>query len=391
MVALGQRLRGAGHDVVLATGESFRALVTGAGLEFVPAGRDVESEVRARGEAVMNPLGLFSITQALVDEQFAALDHVCDNADILVGSLLLVAGPSLAEAKRLPLCMVSYFPGGLPSRDIPAPMVSQASGPPWLNRATWALQGALANAAMRGPLNRQRDARGLPPVLDVTSHTVSHGVTVLATDMELGPPPSEWKGRVHTTGFWFLDSPEPLSKDLLAFLAAGEPPIYIGFGSMPNDDAAQRMEIIREACTTVSCRAVVSAGWAGLGSSVAHPRVKTVGAVNHQRLFERVSAVVHHAGAGTTAAAARAGVPQVVVPHFFDQFYWASRVHALGLGPAPLDKDLKASALVTALRAALEDAAMKERARVMGLRLSRYSGADRAVTLLEQVVAGIVY
>jgi UDP:flavonoid glycosyltransferase YjiC (YdhE family) len=195
---------------------------------------------------------------------------------------------------------------------------------------------------------------------------------------------------VHTTGFWFYDSPEPLPRDVEAFLDAGDPPVYIGFGSMPNDDPVVRTEIVAEACATVSRRAVISAGWGGLGGGRTFPHVKSVGPLNHRLLFERVAAVVHHGGAGTTAAAARAGVPQVVVPHFFDQFYWADRVHALGLGPAPLGRHFRAGDLTSALRSALEDARTKERAVAMAQRLGRYSGGDRAVALLEKVVAGVL-
>jgi UDP:flavonoid glycosyltransferase YjiC (YdhE family) len=230
----------------------------------------------------------------------------------------------------------------------------------------------------------------MPPITDIHDHVATASMAILATDAELAPPPAEWRSRVRVTGFWFLDSPEPLPADLEAFLDAGDPPVYVGFGSMPNDDPALRTEIIAEACATVSCRAVVGAGWGGLGGGRKGSHVHAVGAVNHRLLFDRVAAVVHHGGAGTTAAAARAGVPQILVPHIFDQFYWAGRVEALGLGPAPLRKRFATAELAAALRAVLGDPSMKDRSERMGHRLRKYSGADQAVALLERVVAGVV-
>jgi len=390
MVALGQRMRGAGHDVTLVVAENFRALVEGAGLPYLYGGRDVESVVRERGEQVKNPLTLLTIARGLVDQQFAALDDACEGADLLVGSLLLTAGPSVAEHHGIPICMASYFPAGIPTRELPSPLVGRASGPEWLNRASWAAQAFVVNAALRGPINQHRVRRGLAPIVELQAHALDQCVGLLATDAEVGPAPSDWGGRVHVTGFWFLDTPDPLPADVEAFLDAGEPPVYIGFGSMPNDDPVARSEIIAEACTAVGCRAIVSAGWGGLGRGIAGSRIKTIGAINHRLLFERVAVIVHHGGAGTIAAAARAGVPQVIVPHLFDQFYWASRVETLGLGPPALASQFRGSALVSALRVALEDKAMRARAERMGRRISAYSGADRAVAVLERVVAGTV-
>jgi vancomycin aglycone glucosyltransferase len=389
MVALGQHLRAAGHDVTLAVAENFRGLVEGVGLEYAYGGRDVEQLVRQAGEGVESPSSLFSIARMLLHDQLEAVDAVCDGADILVGSLLLTGGPTLAARRGIPLCLASYFPAGFPCDEHPSAFASLATAPRWLTRASWVLQRLLTNAAMRGPLNRRRRELGMSPIADVQEHMLAAATGLLATDAELAPPPAAWASRVHTTGFWFLDSPEPLPPALEAFLEAGDPPIYIGFGSMPHDDPATRSTVIAEACAALSCRAIVGAGWAGLGAG-ASPRVHGVGPVNHRLLFDRVAAVVHHGGAGTTAAAARAGVPQVIAPHIFDQFYWASRVEALGLGPAPLPKHFGPVALVRALRAALEDRAMREKAQRMGRRLRKYSGADRAVTVLEKVVAGVV-
>jgi UDP:flavonoid glycosyltransferase YjiC (YdhE family) len=172
------------------------------------------------------------------------------------------------------------------------------------------------------------------------------------------------------------------------FLSDGEPPVYIGFGSMPSDDPERQTRVLADAVEIAGCRALVSAGWAGLGQGLTSPSMLTIGPVNHSLLFPRMAAVVHHGGAGTVAAAARAGVPQVVAPHIFDQFYWSRRVHEVGLGPPPLPVCFTARQLADALREALASSAIRERARGFGERLGRERGTKRAVEIIERVANG---
>ena len=173
----------------------------------------------------------------------------------------------------------------------------------------------------------------------------------LAADPTLGPWPLTSDLDVVHTGAWILPDERPLPDELVAFLDAGTPPVYVGFGSMrvPTDGARAAIEAIR----AQGRRALVSRGWAGLALIDDRDDCFAVGEVNQQALFGRVAAVVHHGGAGTTTTAARAGAPQVVVPQAGDQPYWAGRVARLGIGaahdgPAPITESLSA-ALRTAL------------------------------------------
>jgi vancomycin aglycone glucosyltransferase len=124
----------------------------------------------------------------------------------------------------------------------------------------------------------------------------------------------------------------PAPPKLEAFLEQGEPPVYIGFGSMTDPNPRITTRAVLAGVTDAGCRAVLSEGWAGLGGGGLPEHVMVVGSVPHASLFRRVAAVVHHGGAGTTTMAARAGVPQIVVPHVLDQYYWAERVSRLGVG-----------------------------------------------------------
>jgi vancomycin aglycone glucosyltransferase len=180
------------------------------------------------------------------------------------------------------------------------------------------------------------------------------------------------------TGAWILTDERPLPDELEEFLAAGTPPAYVGLGSVraPDDIARVAIESIR----AQGRRVVLSHGWADLDLIDDKDDCFVVGEVNHQALFPRVSAVVHHGGAGTTTAAARAGVPQVVIPQIADQPYWAGRVADLGIGAAHDGAIPTTESLSAALRTAL---APQTRARATAVAdMIRTDGATVAAKLL---------
>jgi UDP:flavonoid glycosyltransferase YjiC (YdhE family) len=185
------------------------------------------------------------------------------------------------------------------------------------------------------------------------------------------------------TGAWFMPESEELPADVEAFLAAGPPPVYVGFGSMQDPDAAGTSRRVLDAVRRAGVRVLLSRGWAGLGEVELPSTALRIGSLPHGKLFPRCAAVVHHGGAGTTANATRAGVPQVIIPHEVDQFYWGHRVWTLGLSPPPIPKRrLSAEALAAAIRTCIEDAGMRQRAAnfVNGIRTD---GLARAIAILE--------
>jgi vancomycin aglycone glucosyltransferase len=202
-------------------------------------------------------------------------------------------------------------------------------------------------------VNTNRSRLGLASVNDVLGHILSD-VPWLAADALLAPAPTVPGMRVVRTGAWMLPDQGGLSPELETFLGAGDPPVYMGFGSMPAAENTSRLLI--EAARAAGRRVILSEGWAGLGLVDDAPDCIGIGDVNHQALFPRVAAIVHHGGAGTTTTAAHAGVPQVAVPMFSDQYYWAQRIRDIGIGAAAPFADLSAGALATALREALEPA-----------------------------------
>ena len=216
----------------------------------------------------------------------------------------------------------------------------------------WAQDAERVNALYAEPLNRGRAAIGLPPVDNVRDHVLTDQVW-LAADPVLAP----WKDLtdldIVQTGAWILPDERPLPNELDAFLDAGEPPVYVGFGSMAMRTSPDLGRVAIEATRAHGRRLVLGRGWADLAPTDDRADCLVVGDVNHQALFPRVAAVVHHGGAGTTTTAALAGAPQVVVPQIVDQPHWARRVAELGIGaahdgPVPTSESL-ASALGTAL------------------------------------------
>jgi vancomycin aglycone glucosyltransferase len=211
-------------------------------------------------------------------------------------------------------------------------------------------------------LNAQRGALGLAPVDDVRSHVLTDRPW-LASDPTLAPWPDAASDTVLQTGAWILRDERPLSSEIESFLAAGDAPIYFGFGSIRATPDLARVMI--ESARAVGRRAILSRGWAELSLPDDVSDCLAISEVNQQALFPRVAAVVHHGGAGTTTAATRAGAPQVAVPQMYDQHYFAARVNELGVGVAHAPGAATAESLTNALERALQ-ADVLERARALG-------------------------
>jgi vancomycin aglycone glucosyltransferase len=194
------------------------------------------------------------------------------------------------------------------------------------------------------PRPQPRAARvGLAPVRDAIGHVLSPR-PVLAVDAPFAALPADCAPGAVQIPCLHPRGSDPLPEKLERFLAAGPAPVYFGFGSMPDHDPRATTELLLAVVERVGCRALISRGWAELGEAALPEHVMVVGDVSHARLFARTAAVVHHGGAGTTHSAARAGVPQIVVPHLLDQFYFARRVHELGVGtPAIARRKLTAA------------------------------------------------
>jgi len=324
VIALALEVRKLGHEVGLCLPPNFIEWAQSLGFSTTAVG--IEMRAPRPGETATSPI------PDLITDQFDAIGAAAEGYDILLGANAhQYAARSIAEFHGIAYVNALYAPTALPTED---------------NTRVW-------NERSRERVNANRQRLGLAPINDVLRHIVTDRPW-LATDPTLDPIPSIPGMFILQTGAWMLADSTPLTPDLEAFLDAGEAPVYLGFGSMPVAEGAGRTLI--EAARTAGRRAILSRGWAELGPIDEAPDCLVIGDVNQQALFPRVAAVVHHGGAGTTTAATRAGVPQVVVPMFSDQPYWASRVCELGLGSSVPLGELTAARLASALRAAVEPA-----------------------------------
>ncbi|MBL1129515.1 MAG: glycosyltransferase family 1 protein, partial [Chloroflexi bacterium] len=200
--------------------------------------------------------------------------------------------------------------------------------------------------------------------------------------------PADWGSQAHVTGYWFLESerdwqPPPALED---FLQRGPTPISIGFGSMSSGKAEETAQLVLQALAKSGQRAILLTGWQGLQVDDLPNYVFALDSAPHDWLFSQVSAVVHHGGAGTTAAGLRAGVPPIVIPFFADQPFWGQRVADLGVGPTPIPrKKLAADRLAHAIQQAVQDSAMRRRAVALGEKIRAENGVARPVALIDRM------
>jgi UDP:flavonoid glycosyltransferase YjiC (YdhE family) len=203
------------------------------------------------------------------------------------------------------------------------------------------------------------------------------------------PRPSDWPSSHHVTGYWFLDEPPSWQPpaDLVRFLESGPPPIYLGFGSMSIENPERLTQVCLEALRISGQRGVLSAGWSGLHHQTPSDDMYPVGSIPHSWLFPRVAVCVHHGGMGTTAAALRAGVPQIIAPVVSDQPYWAERMAQLGVGERCANPtQLTSEVLATAITRAVTDPERRQRAVDLGAQVSAEDGVGQAVQLINQVL-----
>jgi UDP:flavonoid glycosyltransferase YjiC (YdhE family) len=200
------------------------------------------------------------------------------------------------------------------------------------------------------------------------------------------PPPSDWGEHKHVTGYWFLDEPWQPPDDLKHFLEHGDPPVYIGFGSMSAHHPQQTLELIFRALEHSGQRGVIARGWSRAKTVATPERVYILDKAPHGWLFPRMAGVVHHGGAGTTAAGLRAGVPTFIIPHMADQPYWGRRVYELGVGVKPVARHkLTADVLAEGIRQVVSDMKMREAAASLGEKIRSENGVENAVQVIERL------
>lgn len=398
-IALGGALQQAGHTVRLITHENYAALVAAHGLDFHLMRGNVQAvaeqpEIRARlakGDLIgVMRLGAVEAERAarLWAEDGLAATH--DRDLLIAGFGGMFTALALAEKRDRPVLQAHLAPF-TPTRAFPAvilPAAIRSLGGP-LNYASHHItRQVIWQTSRSSDAVARRDVLQLPPAPFFGPFHSPHLLTnpvLYGISPSVIPPPADWHGHTHLTGYWFLDTDTDWQPpaDLLNFLNDGPPPVCIGFGSMGSQNPEQTTALILAAFAQSGQRAVLLSGWGGLNTADLPKTVYTAAALPHSWLFPRCAAVVHHGGAGTTAAGLRAGVPSVITPFFADQPFWANRVYQLGAGPRPIPHGkLTAHTLATALQAATGDDAIRQRAADLGHAIRAEHGLATAVNLI---------
>jgi sterol 3beta-glucosyltransferase len=391
---LGVRLQGEGHRVTIATHGLFERYVTGCGLGFHRLPMDTREELAAQVEAggSRGPWRTtLAVNRALSEhagQTAAAVTVAARDADVLLLTPLSWIGGHVAEGLGLPSVGV-YLQPMTPTREFPPATVTTRSFGRWGNRQAAAALRVAGMRPSRRVVDELRAGFGLPPVepgawlagLERARWPICYGFSP-----HVVPPPADWPEFHRPVGFWW-PAPQPDFKpepELTDFLAAGPPPVYVGFGSLPATDRVALSALVGAAIRQARVRAVVHGGWGGL--TVAGDDVLAVDDVPHEWLFPRMAAVVHHAGAGTAAAGLRAGVPSVPVPFMVDQPFWAQRLHRLGVTPGPIPmRRLTAGRLAAALTEAAGVPVYRQRAARVAARLAAEDGAAGVLRVLREI------
>jgi sterol 3beta-glucosyltransferase len=401
-VALAGALANHGHDIRLVTHANFAELAAGRGIAFEAVSGNFQAilsgapglQMTASGRNPLQALrAMREIDFRYGRKWWTQLRDLSADAEFLVTattSFGIVA--SLAEYRNVPWiygCLAPLIPTrALPSPLLPAPAIRL---PGWANLLHQHAGRQLLWQVFRHSIDAaRRDVLGLqawPLAGPFTRFNRERHPTLLAFSEHVIPRPADWGDHLEVTGYWFLERPANWAppEGLARFLEAGPAPVYIGFGSMVAGDPRTIGAILFDALVHAGCRAVINAGWAGLHLERKNNDIYIADELPHDWLFPRMAAVVHHCGAGTTASALRAGVPSVPVPFMADQFFWAWRLHQLGVAPAAVPRrKLTSHLLATALRRVLDDQEIRRRAQNLGELIRAERGLSSAVGAIER-------
>jgi vancomycin aglycone glucosyltransferase len=381
LVALGLQLKALGQEVRLCVPPDFRNWIEGLGIPVTPHG----PELRLTGKMNQSPTAEEGrrIMEGVVAKQFETIAAAAQGCNAIVeGAALQIAAPSVAERMGIPYVFAAYCPVVLPSQHHAPPGLATLGHAPVPHdyRELWAKDARWWNETWSAVLNSHRASLGLAPVSDVRSYVLTSRPW-LAADPTLGPWPVPADEGVLQTGAWILPDERPLSSELERFLDAGKPPVYYDFGST-RDVPEDLSRVMITSARALERRAILSRGWAGLSLVDDKPDCLAIGEVNQHALFKRIAVIVHHGGAGTTTAAARAGTPQVVLPLHYDQYYWAQRVDHLGIGAAHERDTLTVETLLHTLERALQpDVAARARSLATVVRTDGARTAAQCLTV----------
>lgn len=396
IAALGRGLHRAGHEIRLISFQDFARIAEEYQIDFHPVEIDSHEVMTSMGgldlaEAGRNPIkmlvGIMRSFGAITGHYEKAFsDTRIWNTGAIINQIPAgMYGIDLAEKLNVPHFTAAVIPLH-PTGEFPLPLLTLRSSGSRFNRLTYWIGWQLGWQPMRSAINKfRRDGLNLDPAPTMGyDQLIRSKPTLNGFSSIVVPRPVDWQANVHITGYWFPPSiswsPTPA---LLEFLDSGNPPVFIGFGSMPLRDAETTTRIILGACRRSGMRVILGGGWGGLGGFRLPDYAFQVDYAPYEWLFPRMSAIVHHGGSGTTAYALKSGRPSFVIPFGADQFFWGARSSALSVGPSPLPfKHLGELPLAEKLAEATTNNEYAQNAALLRSRLESENGIAQAVDII---------
>ncbi|MAM61945.1 glycosyltransferase [Maritimibacter sp. UBA3975] len=400
-VALGRGLTARGHEVTVATSTRFEDFVTGAGLSFAPMSDDLLSllDTDAGREMMESTQGVLQslkwtvmltrevgpAQKQLIAESWAAAEAA--QPDLILFHPKSYAGPHIAEKHGIPAVLAMLVPMMVPTGERPNVGFPDFNSAAW-NRFSYHFVNRMMAFSAGKHVKATRSVHDLPaqPRFDMMHATDGTPFPILnAVSPAVLARPADWPDASVMTGYWFMEEEDWTPPEALrTFLADGPPPVYVGFGSMAGKSPGRLADAVVDALGRTGQRGIIATGWGGLKPADLPDNILKIEGAPHHWLFPCVSTIVHHGGAGTTAAALRAGKPQIVVPFFGDQPFWAKIMAARGVAPEPIaQKTLTADNLSKALSQAISDPAIAKAAAALGAAVRAEDGIARAIDEIE--------
>jgi sterol 3beta-glucosyltransferase len=392
-VALGRGLVDVGNQVTFCAPDRFAGMICDYSLNYAHMPSDfIDLIDTPQGQStVQSPsrgYKLISQVKEILPAMLNAEWTAAQGSDLLVYHPKALGAYHIAEKLDIPAFASLSLPN-TPTSAFPNPILPPGLVPRFLNRSSFKLTG-LARAPFAGVINDwRREVLGLPKRSQFASEDVNPTresvPTLYSYSQHAIPNPPDWPECVTATGYWFLDRLDSWTPpaELQAFLGSGPPPVYVGFGSMPSGNPATKTRLVVDALLRSGQRGLLATGWGGLQATELPDQIFALDDAPHDWLFPQMAAVVHHGGAGTTAAGLRAGVPTLVAPFFGDQPFWGRLVYGLGTGPAPIpQKKLTVDGLAAAIRQVAGDETMRRKAAALGEKIRAEDGVARGIEII---------
>jgi sterol 3beta-glucosyltransferase len=403
-IILGKALKEQNHQVMICTGSRFESLVTENGMEYGYITDDAFELLDADKTLLEDTMGILGVAKTTIKTMkiakpinrkmiFNAWEAAKEfEPELVIYHPKALGAVSIAEKFKVPAVMISLIPMMAPTSEFPVIGMPNLNLGGWYNKLTYKLVILGYNTYMKDLNDIRIDEMGLqklPKGTGIIAKADGTPVPIMhAISPRVLPPPQDWPDYYTMTGYIFQDNAEKWTPpaELQAFLEKGDPPVYVGFGSMSGSNPQRLTNIVVEALQQTRVRGIIATGWGGLDAANLPETIFKLEQAPHDWLFPRVTAVVHHGGAGTTAAGLRAGRPTIICPFMGDQPFWGKRVNELGIGPEPIpQKKLTVEKLAAALQAVTTNSSMREKAAVLGKQIRAEDGLANAVNIIEKL------